>query len=66
VRIPRVPPASLRWLAVRLGQTGRFALPSLVGVSQAAPAQREYALIILIAFTPSLIKILGSVYQNKL
>jgi hypothetical protein len=27
-----VPPALLRWLAVRLGQTGRFALPSLVVV----------------------------------
>src|SRR5450759_3963889 len=31
-----VPPALLRWLAVKLGQTGRFALPSLV-VSSCAP-----------------------------
>jgi hypothetical protein len=31
-----IPPASLRWLAVRLGQTGRFALPSLVFVPQCA------------------------------
>ena len=33
--IPMVPPASLRLLAVRLRQTGRFALPSVVVVSSA-------------------------------
>ena len=33
MRIPMVPPALLRWLTVRLEQTGRFALPSVVGRS---------------------------------
>jgi len=36
VRSPMVPPASLRLLAVSLGQTGRFALPSLGVVSSCA------------------------------
>jgi hypothetical protein len=31
-----VPPALLRWLALRLGQTGRFALPLLLLVSSFA------------------------------
>ena len=44
VRIPRVPPALLRWLAVRLGQTGRFALPSVVGVSGMRPSRMLCAL----------------------
>lgn len=36
------------------------------GVLDLYKQQREYALIILIAFTPSLIRIPSSVYQNKL
>jgi hypothetical protein len=36
VRIPMVPPASPRLLAVRFGQISRFALPSLVFVPKCA------------------------------
>jgi hypothetical protein len=36
------------------------------GAQQDTPIRVNNALIILIAFTPSLIRISGSVYQNKL
>jgi hypothetical protein len=36
------------------------------GAQQDTPTRANNALIILIAFTPGLIKILGSTYQNKL
>jgi len=37
-----VPPASLRWLAVKFGQTGRFALPSFGVCAKVRPCFRGY------------------------